>query len=163
MPVSRKNQRITSTPDPSTSEPSSPVLPEQQVFHQYLRTLAQSDVRTVIETVMREELDQFIGATWGECSPKRKGYRNGSYTRDLVTSTGRLEEIKVPRDREGQFHTQTFERYSRYEPHIAEGRDGDVRCRDEHTESWRSGPNVDGRLSQCEYHQPPQPDAFSPI
>src|SRR5713226_2294631 len=24
-------------------------------------------------------------------------------------------------DREGQFHTQTFERYSRYEPHIAEG------------------------------------------
>ncbi len=70
---------------------------------------------------MREELDQFIGAAWGECSPKRKGYRNGSYTRDLVTSTGRLEEIKVPRDREGQFHTQTFERYSRYEPHIAEG------------------------------------------
>jgi len=27
----------------------------------------------------------------------------------------------VPRDRAGQFHTQTFERYSRYEPHIAEG------------------------------------------
>jgi len=27
----------------------------------------------------------------------------------------------VPRDREGQFHTQAFERYSRYEPQIAEG------------------------------------------
>src|SRR5258707_14699467 len=49
-----------------------------------------------------------------------KGYRNGTYTRDLVTSTGRLEEINVPRDREGQFHTQAFERYSRYEPHIAD-------------------------------------------
>ncbi len=24
-------------------------------------------------------------------------------------------------DREGQFHTQAFERYKRYEPHIAEG------------------------------------------
>ena len=70
---------------------------------------------------MREELDQFIGAAWGECSPKRKGYRNDHYTRDLVTSTGRLEEITVPRDRAGQFHTQAFERYSRYEPHIAEG------------------------------------------
>ena len=70
---------------------------------------------------MIEELDAFIGAAWGECSPKRKGYRNGHYTRDLVTSTGRLEDIKVPRDREGQFHTQAFERYSRYEPHIAEG------------------------------------------
>ena len=70
---------------------------------------------------MREELEAFIGVAWGESSPKRKGYRNGSYLRDLVTSTGRLEEIKVPRDREGQFHTQTFERYSRYEPHIARG------------------------------------------
>jgi putative transposase len=120
MPVHGK-KRTTSPLNPSTSEPSSPVLPEQHVFHQYLRTLAQSAVRIVIETVMREELDQFIGAAWGECSPKRKGYRNGHYTRDLVTSTGRIEDINVPRDREGQFHTQAFERYSRYEPHIAEG------------------------------------------
>src|SRR5712692_7543884 len=120
MPVPKK-KRTTSTPEPSTSDPSSPVLPEQQVFHHYLRMLAQSAVRVVIETVMREELDQFIGAAWGECSPKRKGYRNGHYTRDLVTSTGRLEEIQVPRDREGQFHTQAFERYRSSEPHIAEG------------------------------------------
>src|SRR5258708_13001915 len=70
---------------------------------------------------MREELDAFIGAAWGECSPQRKGYRNGTYTRDLVTSTGRLEEIKVPRDREGQFHTQVFDRYSRYESQVAQG------------------------------------------
>jgi putative transposase len=120
MPVAKK-ERTTSTPNPSTPESSSPVLPPPQEFHQYLRTLAQSAVRVVIETVMREELDQFIGAAWGECSPKRKGYRNGHYTRDLVTSTGRLEDINVPRDREGQFHTQAFERYKRYEPHIAEG------------------------------------------
>jgi putative transposase len=120
MPVPKK-KRITSPPNPSTSDQSSPVLPEQQVFHQYLRSLAQSAVRIVIEAVKREELDQFIGAGWGESSPKRKGYRNGYYTRDLVTSTGRLQDINVPRDREGQFHTQAFERYSRYEPHIAEG------------------------------------------
>jgi putative transposase len=78
-------------------------------------------VRTVIELVMREELEAFLGAAWGECSPKRKGYRNGSYTRDLVTSTGQLEDLKVPRDREGQFHTQVFDRYSRYEPQVAQG------------------------------------------
>ena len=70
---------------------------------------------------MREELDALIGVGWGQSSPKRKGYRNGSYSRDLVTASGRIEEINVPRDREGQFHTQVFERYSRYEPHIAEG------------------------------------------
>ncbi len=120
MPASKK-KGTTSQSVLSKSEPSAPLLPEQQEFHQHLRALAQSAVRTVLELVMREELDAFIEAEWGECSPKRKGYRNGTYTRDLATATGRLEEIKVPRDREGQFHTQAFERYSRYEPHIAEG------------------------------------------
>jgi transposase-like protein len=120
MPVSKK-ERTTSETALSKSEPPSPLLPEQQEFHQHLRALAQSAVRTVLELVMREELDAFIGAAWGACSPQRKGYRNGTYTRDLATSTGRLEEIKVPRDRAGQFHTQAFERYSRYEPHIADG------------------------------------------
>ncbi len=120
MPVSKK-KRITSPLDPSKPESSSPALPEQHEFHEHLRRLAQSAVRAVIETVMRQELDAFIGAAWGACSPTRKGYRNGTYTRDLVTSTGRIEDIHVPRDREGQFHTQAFERYSRYEPHIAQG------------------------------------------
>jgi len=63
---------------------------------------------------MIEELDAFIGAAWGECTPNRRGYRNGSYTRDLVTSTGRIEDLKVPRDREGAFHSQAFERYNRF-------------------------------------------------
>jgi putative transposase len=120
MPASKK-KRITAEKVVSTSPSSSSGLPEQQEFHQHLRTLAQSAVRTVLELVMREELNAFIGAAWGECSPNRKGYRNGTYTRDLATATGRIEDLKVPRDREGQFHTQAFERYSRYEPHIAEG------------------------------------------
>ena len=120
MPVS-KHKRTTPPAPLSKSEPTSKGLLEQQEFQQHLRTLAQSAVRTVIELVMREELDAFIGAAWGECSPKRKGYRNGTYTRDLITSTGRLEDIQVPRDREGEFHTQVFDRYRRYEPHIADG------------------------------------------
>jgi putative transposase len=118
MPVPQK-KRITAENTLSTSEASSLPLPEQQEFHQHLRALAQSAVRTVLELVMREESDAFIGAEWGECSPKRRGYRNGTYTRDLATATGRLEDLKVPRDREGQFHTQVFARYSRFEPHIA--------------------------------------------
>jgi putative transposase len=61
-----------------------------------------------------------IGASWGECTPNRRGYRNGSYTRDLVTPTGRIEDLRVPRDREGEFHTQVFDRYNRYEPEVAE-------------------------------------------
>ena len=37
-----------------------------------------------------------------------------------MTPTGRIEDLKVPRDREGEFHSQVFERYNRYEPQVAE-------------------------------------------
>ncbi len=121
MPVHRHKKDTTPTPSGSTQEQTVPPLPDQQTFQQYLRELARGAIRVVLEAVMREELDALIGVGWGECNPKRKGYRNGSYTRDLVTSSGRIEEIKVPRDREGQFHTQVFDHYSRYEPQVAQG------------------------------------------
>jgi putative transposase len=119
MPVS-KNKPTTSSPGSSTLESSTPVVPEQEEFRQHLRRLAVSAVQVLIEQVMREELEVCIGASWGECTPSRRGFRNGFYPRDLVTSTGRIEDLKVPRDREGQFHSQVFERYSRYEPEVAE-------------------------------------------
>lgn len=119
MPVS-KRKPTTSASEVSTPASSSPVLPDQEAFRQHLRGLAVSAVQVLIEQTMREELEQCIGASWGECTPNRRGYRNGSYTRDLVTSTGRIEDLNVPRDREGVFHSQAFERYSRYEPEVAE-------------------------------------------
>jgi putative transposase len=115
MPVPRKKS-TTSNADPKMVEQTSSPLPEQEEFRQYLRRLAVSAVQVLIEHVMCEELEQCIGASWGECTPNRRGYRNGYYTRDLLTSTGRIEDLKVPRDREGEFHTQVFERYNRYEP-----------------------------------------------
>src|SRR5579885_1498122 len=119
MPVP-KNKPTTPTPVDSTAETSTPILPEQEEFRQHLRRLAVSAVQVLIEQVMREELEQCIGASWGEITPERRGYRNGSYTRDLVTATGRIEDLSVPRDREGVFHSQVFERYSSYEPEVAE-------------------------------------------
>jgi putative transposase len=120
MPVPKK-ESTTSNTDPKTVEQASPQLPDQQAFHQHLRALTRNAVRVVIEEVMREELKHFIGAAWGECTPERKGYRNGAYTRDLATSSGPIEDLHVPRDREGDFHTQVFDRYSRYEPEVADG------------------------------------------
>ena len=121
MPVHRTKKCITPTTPDSTEGRSVPGLPSQQEFQQSLRALARGAIRIVLEDVMREELDALIGVGWGECSPKRRGYRNGYYQRDLVTPSGRLEDLTVPRDREGQFHTQVFDRYSRYEPQIAAG------------------------------------------
>ena len=118
MPVPKK--RTTSTSEATKVESSDHTMPDEQEFRQRMRNLAVSAMRVLIEEVMREELEQCLSAAWGECTPERKGYRNGSYTRDLVTKTGRIEDLSVPRDREGQFHTQVFERYGRYEPELAE-------------------------------------------
>lgn len=120
MPVSKK-ERTTSDANSQTEEQTSPQLADQQPFHEHLRALTRQAVRVVIEEVMREELKQFLGAAWGESTPQRKGSRNGTYTRDLATSSGSVEDLHVPRDREGHFQTQVFERYSRYEPQVAEG------------------------------------------
>jgi putative transposase len=118
MPVPKK--RTTSLSKATKVESSDHRMPDEQEFRQRMRNLAVSAMRVMIEEVMREELEQCLSAAWGECTPERKGYRNGSYTRDLVTKTGRIEALSVPRDREGQFHTQVFERYGRYEPEVAE-------------------------------------------
>ena len=118
MPVPKK--RTISQPDLAKGESAEEKMPEEPEFRQHLRALAVSAVRVLIEKVMCEELDQCVGAEWGEYTPNRKGYRNGYYQRDLITSTGRIEDLSVPRDREGQFHTQVFERYGRYEPEVAE-------------------------------------------
>jgi transposase-like protein len=132
MPVSKKKPPTLTSEGP-TQESSSLVLPEQEDFRQYLRRLAVSAIQVLIEQVMCEELEQCIGASWGECTPKRRGYRNGSYTRNLVTPTGRIEDLKVPRDREGEFHSQVFERYKRYEPEVAEALTQMFGSRDKHT------------------------------
>ena len=116
MPVPKKRTTSEAAKVASSDHP----MPDEQEFRQRMRKLAVSAMRVLIEEVMREELEMCLGAAWGECTPSRKGYRNGSYTRDLVTKTGRIEALTVPRDREGQFHTQVFERYGRYEPEVAQ-------------------------------------------
>lgn len=155
MPLSKKKS-TTSNTDPIALEQASPGLPEQQRFHEHLRALACNAVRVVIEEVMREELKQFLGAAWGECTPERKGYRNGTYTHDLATSSGPIKDLEVPRDREGRFHTQVFDRYSRDVPQVAEGLTQMFVARESHAKSGRSDPNADGSRPQCERGQPSQ-------
>ncbi len=113
MPVSKKQH--------NTADTASAAEPKQPDFAQHLRAEIRQVTRLVMEDIMREELSQFLGASWGERTPERKGYRNGFYTRDLGSVTGPIEDLKVPRDREGAFHSQAFERYRRYEPQVTEG------------------------------------------
>jgi transposase-like protein len=129
MPVAKNKSnttRATSSTPATNSLPNQPPdltspLPAQREFHLQLRLEALAVLRPFLQRIMREELDALIGCEWGEHSPARQGYRNGYYQRDLGTTNGTLKGVKVPRDREGVFHTQVFERYHRYQPLIEEG------------------------------------------
>src|SRR3712207_7093195 len=58
-------------------------------------------------------MTQHLNAGYRELTPTRRGERNGYYTRNLVTPAGKIERLEVPRDREGEFVTEVFERYKR--------------------------------------------------
>ena len=70
-------------------------------------------VKAVLEEVLQEEMTQHLEAGYRELTPTRRGERNGHYTRNLLTPAGRIERLEVPRDREGEFITEVFERYKR--------------------------------------------------
>jgi transposase-like protein len=70
-------------------------------------------VKAVLEEVLQEEMTEHLEAGYRELTPTRRGERNGHYTRNLVTPAGKIERLQVPRDREGAFVTELFERYKR--------------------------------------------------
>lgn len=70
-------------------------------------------VKAVLEEVLQEEMTEHLEAGYRELTPTRRGERNGRYTRNLVTPAGKIERLEVPRDREGEFVTELFERYKR--------------------------------------------------
>ena len=71
-------------------------------------------VRHVMQEILEAEMTETLGAGPGERTEARLGYRAGYYPRTLVTRVGKLE-LRVPRDRDGRFSTELFERYQRSE------------------------------------------------
>jgi putative transposase len=70
-------------------------------------------VKAVLEEVLQDEMTRHLEAGYRELTPTRRGERNGYYTRDLLTPAGKIGHLEVPRDREGEFVTEVFERYKR--------------------------------------------------
>jgi len=67
-----------------------------------------------MEEVLEAEMEEALGASKGERTAERLGYRSGYYGRKLITRVGTLE-LRVPQDRAGRFRTEVFERYQRSE------------------------------------------------
>ena len=71
-------------------------------------------LQAVLTRVLEAEMTEHLGAAPHERTSRRRGHRNGYYERDLVLRVGTIE-LRVPRDREGTFRTELFERYQRNE------------------------------------------------
>ena len=71
-------------------------------------------VRAAVQEILEAEMTDTVGAEPGERTEGRLGYRAGHYPRTLITRVGKLE-LRVPRDRDGRFSTELFERYQRSE------------------------------------------------
>ncbi len=78
------------------------------------RDLMKSLMKEALQEVLEAEMTELLGAGPHEREEGRRGYRAGHYERGLVTRIGKLE-LRVPRDRNGQFQTALFERYQRSE------------------------------------------------
>ena len=89
----------------------------------FLRELVQRTVQQVLEA----EMTSFLGAGTYERTGERRGWRNGYKPRTLKTRVGTLD-LMVPKDRDGEFQTELFERYQRSEKGLGAGDAGDV-CR----------------------------------
>jgi len=76
----------------------------------FIRQLVERTVQQVLEA----EMTSFLGAENYERNGERRGWRNGFKPRTLKTRVGELE-LMVPKDRDGEFQTELFERYQRSE------------------------------------------------
>ncbi len=89
----------------------------QDDFQAFVRDTMRDFVRIALTTILEEEVTALIGAAPYEHTPIRRDRRNGTYTRDLDTSVGRIENLPVPRTRQSH-RTQLFERYQRRQPAV---------------------------------------------
>ncbi len=74
------------------------------------RDVIKALVKEALDEVLDAEMTELLGAGRNERTEERSGYRAGYYSRGLITRIGKLE-LRVPRDRNGEFSTALFERW----------------------------------------------------
>jgi len=85
----------------------------ESFFGEDLLSIVRKQMKGFLEMSLDLELTAYLGCSSHVRSSARRGYRNGSYTRDLETGFGLLEQLRVPRCRDGGFQPSLFERYQR--------------------------------------------------
>jgi len=70
--------------------------------------------KRLLEEGLKVEQQHLVGASHYQRSKKRRGYRNGYYTRQVVWKLGVLSDVLVPRSRSGTYRSDILERYRRF-------------------------------------------------
>lgn len=81
-----------------------------------MEELVKNFVKEKLELIMEEERENFFKVE----NPDLRSSKNGYYHRNLDTKYGRIENLSVPRDREGYFTTHIFDPYQRREKWLGE-------------------------------------------
>lgn len=74
---------------------------------------AKSMTKEFFEISLEEEMIQYMQTEKNQRNAQRLDYRNGHYTRNMDTSFGPVEGIKIPRSRTGLFQPSMFNKYQR--------------------------------------------------
>ena len=82
-------------------------------FWRELEGEARRFVKVRLERALMVEQGRRVGCGRYKRTVRRRGYRNGSYVRDLLTSYGWIEDLRVPRVRKGGMEFEVLERYRR--------------------------------------------------
>ncbi|MGH2975006.1 MAG: IS256 family transposase [Gemmatimonadales bacterium] len=88
-------------------------VPDEEALWGDLRPELLAAVRAVLETTMEAEFWDQLRAARYERTACRRGYRNGSYGRGLVTELGLIEELRIPRARAFAYRPSFLERAAR--------------------------------------------------
>jgi len=67
-------------------------------------------VQRTVQQVLEAEMTSFLDAETYQRNDVQRGWRNGHKPRTLKMRVGELE-LMVPKDRDGEFQTELFERY----------------------------------------------------
>lgn len=78
-----------------------------------LKRETKESLRKLMETRMEYQVNDLIGSERWQHNNDRPTYRNGYYIRNLLSTYGYIENIKVPRLREGRINTNIFKKYQR--------------------------------------------------
>jgi len=93
-------------------------MPEK-IFN-YIESSLRESVGSFLSELMQQELTVHLGRQRYERKQDSKNYRNGTYPREFYLKNIGQVEVKVPRDRNGEFKSKVLPRSKRYEDRLRE-------------------------------------------